>query len=418
MTEQRNSRSPKRETAGAFFARGIVTRRGSQSLRGLVVPVIAMLGLMALTPRDAGAAMYTLLQPDQTIFIECAPTDPPCGGTYVSPELEGTNPAPPAATYDGVTGTTNDGTVFRAEPNPTEPATGTGVFVPFVRVQGGTGNKANAYYENDETGDTAGPNDQLPKYTSELGFNTDADTTIINYDAKPTATGWTRSVKVGEIENSDGFVVLQLDANENGGSDSEANKIIITDLQIFIGTTTAGAPGVTRADFANPEAYAQSVLNANPAYDKVADPLEICDLDGNCSGYSGQVFDSNDLIDPPNNPGENTLLGESALWSLDNATNKNVDVVLQSSICDSNGQCGSGHGDMELRIALDLSGYDPNDYFVFHSEYLKVADGFEEWRFRSGGPLTKVSEPAALGLFGLGFIGMGIIRRRRRGAVA
>src|SRR3989304_2935672 len=36
----------------------------------------------------------------------------------------------------GESGTTNDGTIFEAEPNPTSPSTGTGVFEPFVRIQG------------------------------------------------------------------------------------------------------------------------------------------------------------------------------------------------------------------------------------------------------------------------------------------
>ena len=39
----------------------------------------------------------------------------------------------------GQTGTTNDGTVFLGDPNPTSPSTGTGVFQPFVRIQEPTG---------------------------------------------------------------------------------------------------------------------------------------------------------------------------------------------------------------------------------------------------------------------------------------
>lgn len=34
----------------------------------------------------------------------------------------------------GDSGTTSDGTVFMASPNPTNPSTGTGVFEPFVRI--------------------------------------------------------------------------------------------------------------------------------------------------------------------------------------------------------------------------------------------------------------------------------------------
>ena len=100
------------------------------------------------------------------------------------------------------TGTTADGTIFLAEPNPTDPATGTGVFEPFKRVQ------------NNEV---------------QNGFNSDANEPDINFDTKD-GSDWTRSVLFSElgVVNIGGelFYELQLDANENG-------SYKISDLEIL-----------------------------------------------------------------------------------------------------------------------------------------------------------------------------------------
>lgn len=275
-------------------------------------------------------------------------------------------------------GITTDGTKFIADPNPTSPSTGTGVFEPFVRIQRSTGNSGD-YQVVDFDAD--GQVDD--RVRSENGFNTDAPQADISYDTKNGK--WTHALQWGDIDTSNGGITLQLDANQLGGSDTLKNQILITDMQIYIGSNP---------DLANPEAT---------------------DLGDENSGYTGTPF----------NPGDNSLLNQNPEWTLDNGTNGDVDVRLQASICDSNGQCGSGHGDLSVFIpltALASTTYADTDYFVFYSEYLKPNDGFEEWRIlttKDGGGGTpgggEIPEPSTLALVGFGLLStLGFSRRRRR----
>jgi hypothetical protein len=344
---------------------------------------LAFLGAISATPNSAGA--YTLSNPGQTIHILCSETDAGC--------LDFGGPAPGSG-IDSNAGETADGTIFTASPNPTEPSTGTGVFNPFLRVQD-AGAKADVDYAAGSTD----PLNPAGTFSSESGFNTDMNIgNQMNYQAKPgdgtAAHGWTRSVMFGELDTSDGYVTLKLDANEHGKASSANNLIVITEMQIFVGQ-----------GLDNPE------LDGN-ALGAASD----CDTNGepnpNCYGYSGNIFDNDD----PNN---NKLLNQEADWSLDGGINGNVDVVLQASICDTAGNCGSGKGDMEVKIPVGffLSAL-PSDNFVLYFEAIKNHDGFEEWSFASAGDSRQASEPATLGLFGIALAGMGYIRRRRRGANA
>jgi hypothetical protein len=313
---------------------------------------ILILGAAALSASHANAGPLALPgTPDQVINILCVQGEAGCA----------------SANYQDATA---DGTLFTAAPNPTQPSTGTGVFQPFVRIQRSSAGANNTNSNCNGSGDCVNVGGtQVP---SENGFNSDASTGQINFDTK-TGT-WTRSVTMSEFEVlPGGYIILSLDANQLGQAQEDINKIVITQMEIFIG------PGL-----AVPESSNTGIEN---------------------TGYDGTLFDAD------NNQVNDTLLGQSWRWSLDSAKNGDVDVVLQASICDTNGQCGSGHGDLNVFVPLSLlGGFSPTDNFVLYTEYLYANDGFEEWKF-SDAP-GQVPEPGTLALLGVGLFGVRAFCRR------
>jgi hypothetical protein len=273
--------------------------------------LVILAGIFAV--QTASAIMLT----PQTIEILCTPSEP-CGKS---------------------TGTTADGTIFQAEPNPTQPSTGTGVFQPFVRIQDSSG--------------------------TQNGYNTDAPNNDPEFDTK--SGPWTHSVQFGDLGTIDiggvTYYGLSLDANENGQAQSLANQIDITDIQIYVGDSSLKIPE-------------------------------------NNGGYTGTLFDWMD----------NALAGLAPVWQLDGLTNGDVTAILQASICDTNGQCGSGKGDLNVFIPTSLFTGSPNDYFVLYTEYDRVGSGFEEWRYLAA---EDVPGPGTLVLLSVGLLGISFVRKLR-----
>lgn len=301
---------------------------------------------------DAGATL-TLLGTPTVINIWCVNGEPGCAN---------------------FAGAAPDGTLFTAAPNPSQPSTGTGVFQPFVRIQRSSAQANNPGSDCNGSGDCVNVGGTM--VPSENGFNSDAKESDINFDTKQGV--WTRSVLMSEFEFlPNGYVLLSLDANQLGQAETDLNKIVITQMEIFIG------PGL-----ANPEASNTGIEG---------------------TGYDGTLFDAD------NNQADDKLLGLTSRWSLDSAANGNVDVVLQASICDTRGQCGSGHGDLNVFIPVSLLGrFDLTDNFVFYSEYLYANDGFEEWKFQDA-PGQQVPAPGSLALVGIGLAAIGLRRRLQLG---
>ncbi len=204
---------------------------------------------------------------------------------------------------------------------------------------------------------------------TQSGYNTDAPNNDPQFDTK--SGPWTHSVLFGDLGTIDiggsSYYQFSLDSNENGSATSLLNQIDLTEIQIFVGGSNLMIPE-------------------------------------NHGGYLGTQFDDGTLFD-------NTLAGFTPVWTLDNAINGDVTVTLQSSICDTKGQCGSGKGDLNLFILESMITGSPDDYFAFYTEYDQVGSGFEEWKYLAKS--SSVPEPGMVALLAVGLLGMVVIRRKK-----
>ena len=108
----------------------------------------------------------------------------------------------------GDSGVANDGTLFEGV-DPSDPSTGTGVFLPFVRIQ---------------TGPT-GP---------QSGYDTDG---TIEFDTKPGP--WTHSIMLSDVNivqrNGTSYYEFTLDADQKGGATSTPNQLSLTEVALAHG---------------------------------------------------------------------------------------------------------------------------------------------------------------------------------------
>ena len=145
-------------------------------------------------------------------------------GVWVNPLTGGDAHAATISILDiGDSGTTADGTTFVADPNPSQPSSGTGVFQPFVRIQA-TGSRGGGLQN---------------------GFNTDAKEPAINFNTK--GGTWTRSVQFGELTTINGNYVEGGTGNLQMSITSSSNSFLnITGNCAFGGSLTVlGPSGVT-----------------------------------------------------------------------------------------------------------------------------------------------------------------------------
>lgn len=75
---------------------------------------------------------------------------------------------------------------------------------------------------------------------------------------------------------------------------------------------------------------------------------------------------------------------------------------------------GNGQSDMAMYIlAGNFAGVGADDYITFYSLLSGINGSFEEWGLRTNED-TEVPVPGTLGLFGIGLLGLGLVRLRSR----
>jgi len=184
----------------------------------------------------------------------------------------------------GIIYTLPDGTTFGGI-DPSDPSTGTGVFMPFVRGQR-LGQGRNNLPEGEQ-----------------VYYNTDG---AIEFDTKQGQTGgtnWTHSVEFADISGGDS-ITLVLDANEPTGRQDEYLNIHLDDMKIYL----LDAPDVTDYDpilgqlgGEDPVWTMDSAINGDVTIDLFAD---ICPVRGQCGSGHGDFFITISLADFDNLDGQ------------------------------------------------------------------------------------------------------------------
>jgi hypothetical protein len=89
----------------------------------------------------------------------------------------------------------------------------------------------------------------------------------------------------------------------------------------------------------------------------------------------------------------------------------NLAGTYRTILLDASLSCGSGGGDMFLYLRNDLFAGSTSQNVILYSEFCGSSGGFEEWAVLGGGPVAAdspaVPEPASLGLWFLGALGLG-----------
>ena len=211
----------------------------------------------------------------------------------------------------------------------------------------------------------------------EQGYNTSGNLDgSVNKDVFDTKRqpNWNHDIKLGDLQNVDGFYVFELDANETGVG-SERRLLSIDNIVIY--TSSIGSQGTENTD-------ANGLLE----------------------------FQDRALVYALNNP--NTPTAEMPNW-----------VKIDASRSDGGSTSGSGSSDMLVYIPADYftkAGAVDSDYVYFYnlngvhynSEAGTSADsGFEEWRSKQG-PNAVPDGGNTLVLFGTAIAALGVLARRRQ----
>ncbi len=244
-----------------------------------------------------------------------------------------------------------------------EQPTGTGVFKPFLTL--------------DSNGQTSTGNTAI-----ESAYNTDGAPLYLD----ELRNHWNTLLRVGDLQNNNGYYEFVLDANEPG---SDKSLISIDNIRIYTSkadNTAAVANDITKLNQLSETGTPRWAMN---------DPLTAGTTPPDLNGFNVQQ------------------------WVKLNADQNNND--------GSKANGGSGQGDMIVRIPVTaFAGADAGDFVWFYNlngvHYTADGDlaaqaGFEEWKALVG-PNTVPDGGNTLVLFGTAIAALGVLASRRNKAAS